>query len=131
MKSVVITAAFVFGAGMATTRAGRPAAPANFSVLITATPTGWAARCDSGCHWKEVSFSCPNACPAIVDANGLVTLASPRPDPTPFSIVLHHDRYGAKAESRAGTAWSTLSWDCGESPCQVRVDAFGVGGGGR
>ena len=46
------------------------APPAPFSLVLESTTTGWAARCDSGCHWRQVSFDCGRVCGAIVDANG-------------------------------------------------------------
>jgi hypothetical protein len=128
MKSMVIAAAFVAFAGLSVPKpVHRSAEPVVFSILLTTTPTGWAAKCDTGCRWKELAFSCRSACPAIVDANGVVTLASPRPEPTPFSFTLRHEHNGAEATSRGGTAWKTLTWDCRESPCQVRLTETGVG----
>jgi len=129
MKSMLVAVAIVALAGMSATKpAGRPAEPVAFSIVLTTTPTGWAAKCDAGCRWKELGFSCATACPAIVDANGVVTLASPRPEPTAFSFTVRHDHNGAQATSRGGTVWTTLGWDCRQSPCEVRVTETGVSG---
>lgn len=128
MKGLLVAAALVAFSGFAVSKPiQRSVPPANFSILLTTTATGWEAQCDSGCRWKGLGFSCATACPATIDANGVVTLASPRPDPTSFSIVVHHDRNGVRATSRGGTAWDTLSWKCSELPCQARIDALGVG----
>jgi hypothetical protein len=106
----------------------RPHADA-FRIVLEATPTGWSAQCEAGCQWRGASFGCATACGAIVDANGLVTLATPRPDSSGFSFVVERAaNNGARAYSRGGTAWKTLSWECGASPCRVRIDASGVSG---
>src|ERR1051325_2402005 len=99
---------------------------ANFSIVLEATPKGWSARCDMGCGWSELGFACPTACGAIVDQNGLVTLASLRPDSTTFMFLVEHTPNGATAVSRKGTAWVSLSWKCESLPCRARITARGV-----
>jgi hypothetical protein len=127
MKGLLVAAVFAALGGIAVNKPiQRATEPVNFSIVVTTTVNGWAATCDSGCRWKGLSFACASACPAIIDANGLVTLASIRSDSTPFSIVLHHDFHGAQATSRGGTAWTRLAWDCQSFPCRARVDRLGV-----
>ena len=110
----------------------RPAPIANsFSLVVQRIPNGWAAQCDSGCRWKDVSFACARDCAAIVDANGLVTVLTPRTEPTAFSIRLEPTANGVAAESRAGTSWKTLTWECVSSSCPIRLDANGMAGRGQ
>jgi hypothetical protein len=100
--------------------------PAVFSIVLESTPTGWAARCDTGCRWHEAAFGCGWACGAVVDANGLVTLATPRPASTPFMFIVEKKSGGVWADSRRGTSWEKLSWSCESGSCRVRLDASGV-----
>lgn len=100
--------------------------PADFSLVLESTPTGWAARCDSGCRWHELSFSCEGACGAIVDGNGLVTAVTPRFDSSAFRFRVERTGAEVRATARTGTAWRTLSWGCTTDRCRARVDAYGV-----
>ena len=125
MRELIATLTVLAGLSLAP-RSNQVWAPVGFSIVLETTPNGWAAHCDSGCRWREASFACPGPCGAIIDANGLVTTISPRPEPTPFSFRVEHLGNGARAESRNGTLWKTLSWDCPTAPCRVRVDGAGV-----
>jgi hypothetical protein len=98
-----------------------------FSITVTSTPTGWAAKCDAGCHWTKVSFDCRSTCGAIVDANGLRTLQAPRTEPSPFAFRLDRTDSGFTAVAEQGTAWGSLSWYCRSETCTGRIDASGVG----
>jgi hypothetical protein len=126
----VLIAGLILLAACASTRAvqSHSSPLASFSMVVTATPNGWAVRCDSGCNWRAASFKCANACDATVDANGLVTVSTPRTEPTAFSFRLAHTRNGVRANSQTGTAWKTLTWECGAEPCRARIDAQGVSG---
>jgi hypothetical protein len=123
-KTLFISMALVGVLGAARTAA----APATFSLVLESKPGGWAARCDSGCRWREVSFSCERACGAIVDANGLVTLATADLDPSSFRFIVERGDGVVRATARNGTAWDNLTWSCTTDPCRVRVDAYGVSG---
>ena len=124
MFRVLLGVALVIGAGTATT-ATRPTAQ-SFSIVLESKPTGWAARCDSGCRWQQLSFGCENACGAIIDANGVVTLASPPLDSAAFRFRVERTPTGVRATAQTGTAWQTLNWSCRLDPCRARVDASGV-----
>jgi hypothetical protein len=100
-------------------------------MVVESTPTGWAARCDKGCRWRELSFGCERACNAVIDANGIVTLATLRPDSAAFGFVVEHTPTGVRATTRGGTIWQGLGWDCGADSCRARVDEYGVSGIGR
>ena len=128
MKTFIAGLALLAGcASMGRTHSEKQTA-ASFSVVLQPTAAGWAARCDSGCRWREASFECRTACGAIVDQNGLVTTLTPRPEPTAFSFQVERTSTGARAQSRLGTAWKTLSWDCQSAACGARIDAAGVSG---
>jgi hypothetical protein len=129
MKALI--AGLVLLAACATTHAKQSPSPqlASFSLVITSTPNSWAARCEAGCSWRTASFKCADACDVAVDANGLTTVATPRTEPTAFAFRLAHGITGLRAESQTGTAWKTLTWECGTASCTARIDELGVSGG--
>ena len=111
---------------------GRPLSNAgltHFSVLLERSATGWSAECDSGCavKWKA-SFTCANArqCGARIDALGIITLANDRRLDPAFSFHLAGVVDGITASDSKGTAWTTLSWGCGQAPCRARITEVGV-----
>jgi hypothetical protein len=128
MKATLAALAILVGSVSSGSLTPRQQSVSAFSITLEATPRGWAAHCDSGCRWRglSLSFECAMACPAIVDANGLVTTLTPRSDATAFSFTVAHTTDGVRARSRVGTAWTTLSWGCQASPCRVQIDAMGV-----
>jgi hypothetical protein len=101
-----------------------------FSVVIERSGTQWKAKCELGCAWTgaTLSFSCPENCDAILDANGLITTLARRDAPAAFSFVLSEDRNGKIiAKRNVGTEWGEISWTCeGKDPCTARVNEFGV-----
>lgn len=96
----------------------------NFSIVVDYSPTGWSARCETGCEWTA-SFGCVTTCNARVDARGIVTLANDRA-PEKFSFILERTTDGVGATSQFGTAWTSLSWGCANKPCRARVSNTGV-----
>ena len=108
------------------TRAPTPSLSSEgFSVVVTATEHGWAVDCEKGCSWKG-SFTCDEACLALVDSRGVVTLAEIRgPDPA-FQFIVQRDRNVVLARARSGTTWTALSWACVDQPCRARVTEAGV-----
>jgi len=130
MKRLLLVLALV--TGCASISRGVASAPslsdrAQFSMVVTTTETGWAARCDSGCHWTRLSAVCAIACRAIVDASGLNAAQTERRDSSAFAFELTRTARGMQAISRSGTAWKTVSWQCDSDPCTARLDFFGVG----
>jgi hypothetical protein len=128
MKALIASLILFSGCANAPTVQTHSSPLASFSMVVTAIPNGWAVRCDTGCQWRAASFKCANACDANVDANGLVTVSTPRIEPTAFSFRLAHTNSGVLAKSQIGTAWKTLTWRCGAEACRVRIDAQGVSG---
>lgn len=126
MKALSAIAFLVVGLSSVSESQQPVSARAAFSVTLRRMDNGWTAQCDSGCRWQQASFNCDTACAAIVDANGLVTVRTPRPQPTSFAFIVYPLPDGARAEARVGSSWRSLSWTCGILPCQARVDAAGV-----
>lgn len=106
-----------------------PPLPSHFQIQLAHTLHGWAARCEKGCHWKSAAFTCPRDCAAIVDANGLVTAATPREEATPFSFTVEWAGSGWTARSTAGASWATLAWGCSAPGCAAQIDDAGVSPG--
>ncbi len=127
MKALLVALGMTFAAGVSHEPAPQTAPP-SFSLVIEATATGWAARCDSGCAFRTASFACRDACPAIADANGLRTVAAETPGPSPFSFRLEHTETGFNAVARDGTVWLKLGYSCRSLPCTARVTETGVFG---
>jgi len=124
-RGFLASVALILVGGSATPSKTPP--PAVFSLILESTSNAWAARCDSGCRWRTLSFRCRQACgAAVVDANGVVTVAAPRPEPTAFGFIAQRTGAGVRARARTGTVWQTLSWGCTLDPCRARVDAYGV-----
>jgi hypothetical protein len=132
MKHALLAGAILLisGATMARGQSPTPTMPhlAIFAIQLQSRPTGWSARCDSGCRWTSVSFTCERRCGAIVDENGIVTNATLRTDSTAFMFIVDRTDSIVNAVARRGTAWATLSWGCREETCRASIDQLGVGG---
>lgn len=122
-----LASCFAFTASAVLISGGTPARPpSGFRLRLEHTPNGWSARCDSGCNWQSASFTCRIECAALIDQNGVVTAATPRPEPTSFSFTVEWTGRGWTALGRTGTMWTSIGWACREAACQARVDASGV-----
>jgi hypothetical protein len=122
-RTLLAGIALVIGVGPATTPTAH--APAGFSLVLESTRTGWAAHCDSGCHWTTITLSCARSCDATIDANGVGPRAAPFVSPS-FAFKVERTDREVRAIARTGTAWQTLTWTCFLDPCRARVDANGV-----
>jgi hypothetical protein len=105
--------------------AAAPAEPAHFAVILERSPTGWAAHCEVGCQWTDVTMSC-NGCDVQLDASG-IALAYPSPAPKGFAFVVSDARDGWTARGIQGVRWQNLSWSCSAVVCRGRLDETGVG----
>lgn len=123
-----LLAVAIVAVSFAVLTAARPLqAPAGqFSVVLDYTPLGWSANCEAGCGWRTVSFACERACNALVDAQGLVTLATERPSDPRFAFIVERTPDGVRAQSRSGAKWTSLSWGCEAQPCRARITDAGV-----
>jgi hypothetical protein len=106
----------------------RAAGDEGFTVVVTSTTNGWAVECEKGCDWKgEASFTCDRGCPAaLVDSRGIVTLGEIRGPDRVFQFIVRREAGGVTAESRSGTYWKSLGWDCTGQTCRARVSESGV-----
>jgi hypothetical protein len=55
-----------------------------FSFIVTQTAQGFEIRCDVGCDWKQVTYSCGGRvpCSAIVDQEGIRGTPTPEDGPS-------------------------------------------------
>ena len=101
-----------------------------FSIVLESTETGWAARCDSGCQWERLSFTCAGACAAVVDARGVRTVEAPLEERAAFRFRVERTGRAIRATAAEGTVWTLLTWSCDSGTCRARVDEQGVSGVG-
>ena len=108
--------------------AAAPTEPGHFAVILERSPTGWAAHCEVGCQWTDVTMSC-NGCEVQLDASGIagIALANPSPAPKGFAFVVSDARDGWTARGIQGVRWQNLSWSCGAVVCRGRLYETGVG----
>src|SRR6476660_884459 len=74
-------------------------APVGFSLVLESTATGWAARCDSGCHWTHLTMSCAPSRYATTDANGVGPRAARSASP-PFAFNVERTGREVRATGR-------------------------------
>ncbi|HEY4101199.1 MAG TPA: hypothetical protein VGM20_10010 [Gemmatimonadales bacterium] len=125
--AAILTGAFLVAASAAPQP--RAAAPAHFTIILEHSAATWSAECMTGCStpWKA-SFTCASArsCGARVDALGIITLDNHRALDPKFSFTLHGTPDGITAKRLNGTAWRTLEWGCGFTPCRARITELDV-----
>ncbi|MFL5613045.1 MAG: hypothetical protein ACJ796_05230 [Gemmatimonadaceae bacterium] len=95
----------------------------HFSLVLDHSPTGWAAHCESGCSWKDVTLQCTN-CKVSIDADGMYGSDLPARS-RGFAFVLD-DSNGLSAHGVRGTRWANLSWGCTTAVCRSRINEEGV-----
>jgi hypothetical protein len=98
----------------------------HFAIVLEHSAKGWAAHCEAGCQWVDVSMSC-NGCDVRLDASGIGPAYPATSAPTRFAFVLSTDGTGWKARAIQGMRWKSLSWSCGAAVCRGRIDETGVG----
>ena len=124
--TLILLAASLASAGCHKSQGERLAANGpeqHFSLWLTHSLSGWAAHCDQGCNWKDVTMQCAN-CKVRVDADGIAEndVATP---PRGFAFVLD-DHNGLSAHGVKGVRWLDLSWGCATVVCRVRINEEGV-----
>ncbi len=102
-----------------------PGESAHFAVVLERSPTGWAAHCEAGCQWIDLSMAC-QGCDVQLDASGIARAAL-APAPKGFAFVLSDASGGWTARGIQGVRWQRLSWNCGADVCRGRLDETGVG----
>jgi hypothetical protein len=127
-KVLAIALLFAAGCSAVTRRAESTprGAPSSFSMVITSTTTGWAAHCDTGCRWSDVSYECPGQCAAVFDATGVATPGATQTDTSVFAFTIERTEQGNLATAQNGAAWQQLTWGCGAAECRARVSTDGV-----
>ncbi len=97
----------------------------HFAVILEPSATGWAAHCEAGCRWTDVSIAC-GGCEVRLDASGITRAYPLAPAPTGFAFILSRSREGWAARGIQGVRWQSLSWSCGTAVCRARVDESGL-----
>lgn len=104
-----------------------PAEPASFRIALERTSTGWVARCDSGCAWSAVSYTCRSSCAIVIDEFGVRGVPGKPSEGAAFSFRLEPEPKGWRATEAAGTAWREHAKGCASLPCRAVIDEKGVG----
>jgi len=97
----------------------------HFSLVLEHSAQGWRARCDTGCRWAEVSFSC-GGCEVRLTSLGMTAVSTPEEVPGTFAFTLTDSGSGWAAKSLRGAGWITLSYWCPQVACRARIDETGV-----
>jgi len=98
----------------------------HFAIVLEHSAKGWAAHCETGCHWVDVSMSC-GGCDVQLDASGIAPAYPATSVATGFAFVLSTAGSGWKARAIQGVRWKSLSWSCDAAVCRGRLDETGVG----
>ena|SRR6186997_1409929 len=128
MRALILAAGLAFAGAGPGPSVPATAAGARFEILLTPTSTGYDARCQSGCHWQTLSFTCAADCHAVIDANGVYPEATATQGDAAFAFRFYRLPNGWRMESLGGTGWETLGWGCGTFSCTARVTERGVSG---
>jgi hypothetical protein len=106
--------------------ASTPVPTGHFAVILEHSAAGWAAYCEAGCQWTDVSMSCAG-CDVRLDASGIARAYPAPPVATGFAFIFSNAGGGWTARGIQGVRWRSLSWSCGAAVCRVRLDESGVG----
>ena len=102
------------------------AVPENhFSMILEHSSSGWAARCEAGCRWKEVTMDC-GGCTVRLDVAGISEVRAAHDKANGFEFTVSRTSEGLAAEAVAGARWKTFTWDCEQGTCRARIDETGV-----
>ena len=99
----------------------------NFALVLERSSSGWAARCEFGCRWKEVKMTCEN-CSVRLDVAGISAPDIVHEVVTGFAFVVSNTDSGWQARGLSGVTWKELAWGCEGGSCRARIDQAGVGG---
>jgi hypothetical protein len=111
-----------------TRSAATPAPGGHFALILEHSATGWAAHCEAGCLWTDVSMSCAG-CEVRLDAAGIGRAYPSEAPATGFAFVLSGAGGGGwTARGIQGVNWRSLSWNCGAATCRARLDENGLRG---
>jgi len=97
----------------------------HFSLVLEHSSSGWAARCETGCRWKEVTMTC-GGCTVRLDVAGISELRAMHTKADGFEFTVSRTSDGLKADAITGARWKSLAWNCEEGTCRARIDETGV-----
>lgn len=125
--TVVALGAMLMSAGILSPPMPPAGAMASFRIALERTSTGWAARCDSGCAWQSVTYTCRSSCAIVIDEFGVRGAPGKPSEGAAFSFRLAPEAKGWRATDATGTAWRELAKGCALLPCRAVIDEHGVG----
>jgi len=125
MRTILVIATLTLASATVVPRAIAQNQPHHFQLVLERSDSGYVALCEAGCRWKDVSVTCPTDCQVLIDEFGVSRGVAAKQEGT-FGFHLQRTSDGWEAHSLAGTAWSSLTWECAPTSCRARVDEFGV-----
>lgn len=122
---MVLVACLLAASGCRNAHDSRPPAgpEQHFSLRLEHSKGGWAAHCETGCSWKDVTMQCTK-CKVRIDADGIYDANVARKS-RGFAFVLD-DTNGLSAHALQGVRWTNLSWNCASDICRSRLNEEGV-----
>lgn len=99
---------------------------ASFRIELERSANGWSARCDSGCAWKSLTYTCATGCSIVIDEFGVRGAPGKPSEGTSFSFRLDPEPNGWRASAGTGTAWREHAKGCARLPCRAVIDEKGV-----
>jgi hypothetical protein len=100
----------------------------HFSLLLEHSSSGWAARCEAGCRWNEVTMTC-SGCTVRLDVAGISEVRATHIKADGFEFTVSRTSDGLAADAITGARWKSLTWNCEEGTCRARIDETGVSRG--
>jgi hypothetical protein len=126
---------WIAGAGipllLVTLTAALPTQSESFALVLVRDGSAWSATCEAGCAWQTVGSRRSRllGTSVVIDSRGISGSSTPQDTGVTFAFRVTADGpTGWKATSLSGTAWTTLTFKCAESPCRARVTETGVEG---
>ena len=101
-----------------------------FLILIQTTDNGFKLKCETGCAWKELSFSLRDNKFQAVDQYGMTSADRDKQSKDDklanFLFMIQRSKSTIKLEGKEGTAWTILNFSCIDTECSQYIDQNGM-----
>ena len=102
-----------------------------FSILVEVSFDEIKLTCHDGCVWKQLNYiSSFTDDPKAIDQNGMTTLSEnlDKKDSSlsKFLFTIKRTQEGVSLEGKAGTVWTSLTFDCAGGKCIRSINGWGM-----
>lgn len=101
-----------------------------FLIRIQSNDSGLKLKCETGCAWKELSFSLKDNKFQAVDQYGMTRVDRHKPSNDDklanFLFVVQRTQDTINLEGKEGTAWTKLNFSCKDTECNQYIDQNGM-----